>query len=400
MKVTKQDLELEFPTSLREIVEDEISAGDIKPPEDGIEALMQRVFSHIERQALQVYKSNAPWALRRWALENILKEEVVSEAIVDIADGLIAPVLSWQKEQPLDPLVHYEHRLTNTLRLRPETVRAYMITASRFVGKFGRKTHYSDEEVLEYLDWAGGHFPQKGSSFIHECYRLQQFLRNLPGANPEYKLPIEVRKLDEVEGWRQPMLSDEEVEKICWATVLDRIRPNMVVRIAVASIYGGRKSELAQLSSEDIYLDGDKSHIYIRTAKRGTKKQQPIPPSLIPLFSPTIEPITAPTLHNRLKRIVKRAEVPWVYGMGFHSFRRNVVTLIDKISQSDLDKSKFMRWSTPRQLGMLDRYRQKPTEVSDMAILSEHPRVKLWQDIIPYLAQFNPYYHSQIDILT
>ena len=37
----------------------------------------------------------------------------------------------------------------------------------------------------------------------------------------------------------------------------------MVVRIAVASIYGGRKGELAQLSSEDIQLDGDKSYISV-----------------------------------------------------------------------------------------------------------------------------------------
>jgi hypothetical protein len=49
---------------------------------------------------------------------------------------------------------------------------------------------------------------------------------------------------------------------------------------------------------------------------------------------------------------------------------------------------------------MLDRYRQTPTEVSDAVILQSHPRVAMWEEIIPYLAKYNPYYHSIIDILT
>ena len=270
-----------------------------------------------------------------------------------------------------------------------------MITASRFVARIGRKNHYSDDEVISYLDWAGEHF-QCQSSYISECARLQQFLRNLPGAKRDYKLPIDVKSLGDIE-YQQPMWSDEEIEQICWSTVLDRVRPNMVTRIAVASIYGGRRSELAQLSSEDFYLDGEHSYIFIKTAKGGTRKKQPIPESIALLFSIPINPISGEDLHNRLKRVIKKAEVHWKPRSGFHSFRRNVVTLIDQISQSDLDKSKFMRWSTPRQLSMLDRYRQKPTEVSDMAILNEHPRVRLWEQIIPYLVRYNPHYHSLID---
>ena len=114
-----------------------------------------------------------------------------------------------------------------------------------------------------------------------------------------------------------------------------------------------------------------------------------------------VEPMQSPTLHNRLKTVAKRARVPWELGSGFHSFRRNVVTLLDSMgTQSDISIHKFMRWSTPRNLGMLDRYRRTPAEESDTKILNNHPRVKLWQEIIPYLIEFNPYYHSQIDILT
>ncbi|MFC1892461.1 hypothetical protein ACFLYR_00255 [Chloroflexota bacterium] len=390
------------PDSLREMVLD-LQLG---PDESDLvtytdmDQLMAKVYQKIESEALQVYHSNEIWALRQWCLNNILRDEVVTEATVQIADGLINPILEWQKEQPFDSLAHYQHRLTHTLRRRPDTVRAYMITAARFVGKFRRKAHYSDDEVLEYLDWAGEHFTNQ-MSYVCECQRLLQFLRNLPGENRNRQLPIPMPQMPDK--FNQPMWSDEEIEKIAWDCVLRKIRPDMVVRIVVASIFGGRIGELSQLSSEDIYLNGDNSYIYISTLKHGVKKRQPIPRALVPIFSVLIHPVAGPTLHNRLKRVVEKAGVSWRPRSGFHSFRRNVVTMLDKAGgQSDIAIHKFMRWSTPRHLGMLDRYRQTPTEESDAKILNSHPWVKLWQEIIPYLLEFNPYYKSasHIDILT
>jgi integrase len=199
--------------------------------------------------------------------------------------------------------------------------------------------------------------------------------------------------------FNQPMWSDDEVETIAWACVIDKVKPDMVIRIAVATIYGGRIGELCQLTSGDIHLDGENSYIYLKTEKKGMRKKQPIPPSLIPLFRPRIEACSGPSLHNKLKAIVKRAGVPWPRGSGFHSLRRGVVTVIDPINQSDIAKHKFMGWAVPRHLGMLDRYRQIPTEVSDRIILQQHPRVKMWERILPFLIDCNPHYRSQIDIL-
>lgn len=401
---TREDFEPEvtIPKSIEEIVRNELCSTTYKdntyPEPEPIEQLMRKVYAHIEKQALEAYHSNEPWALRRWALANILKEEVVNETTVEVADGLLDPLIDWQREQPFDPIAHFNHRLTHTLRRSPHTVRIYLITATRFVGKFGRKRHYSDEEVLEYLDWSSEHF-QKQSSYVHDCHHLVQFLRNLPGADRERKLPIDMPQMPDE--FNQPMWSDDEVCTIAMTCVLDNINPNMVVRIAVATIFGGRRGELSQLSSDNFHLDGADSYIYIPTLKRGTKKKQPIPESLIPIFSVPVSPITPPTLHNRLKRIVEKAGVPWHYGSGFHSFRRNVVTTLDNLgTQSDISIHKFMRWSTPRHLGMLDRYRRTPTEVSDMVILNHHPMVDYWEKIIPYVVEFNRYYHSHIDILT
>jgi hypothetical protein len=76
-----------------------------------------------------------------------------------------------------------------------------------------------------------------------------------------------------------------------------------------------------------------------------------------------------------------------------------VVQETGKLLKSDIAKHKFMRWSVPRHLGMLGRYRRIPTEVSDRAILEQHPRVKMWERILPFLIDCNSHYKSQIDIL-
>ena len=51
-----------------------------------------------------------------------------------------------------------------------------------------------------------------------------------------------------------------------------------------------------------------------------------------------------------------------------------------------------MRWAKPRQFAMLSRYRQRPVEETDKAILEKHPFVKLWEEVMPYLLTYNTSY--------
>ena len=46
---------------------------------------------------------------------------------------------------------------------------------------------------------------------------------------------------------------------------------------------------------------------------------------------------------------------------------------------------------------MLARYRQTPVEEGDKAILNKHPMVALWQEVVPYLLEYNPRYRSLFD---
>jgi hypothetical protein len=124
-KVKREDLRLDLDFTLKDLIENELLAESVdrnQPPRfsnESIEALMQTVYSKIARGALEVFKSNEAWALRRWILENILRDEIVNEATVKIANGLISPVLDWQKEQAFDPIAYYKHRLVHTLRRSP-----------------------------------------------------------------------------------------------------------------------------------------------------------------------------------------------------------------------------------------------------------------------------------------
>jgi integrase len=196
----------------------------------------------------------------------------------------------------------------------------------------------------------------------------------------------------------QPTFSKEEVETLIWACVLDNIPANMVVRLLVASIYGARRSELTELTSEDIHLNGTTSTIFIRTKKGGQKKPQPIPRAIVPLFDVPISPIPGHTLQRELQKICRKAKVRLPYRSGYHSFRRSVVTTVSEVEPSDINVSNFMRWAKPR--SMLARYKQTPVEVTDKTILEKHPYVKIWAEAATLLVKFNSSYNSSYEPLS
>ena len=216
------------------------------------------------------------------------------------------------------------------------------------------------------------------------------FLRNLPGADKQRELPLGMPKA--AEEFYQPIFSNEDIETLIWATVIDDIPANLVVRLIIASIYGARRGELTELSSDNFKLDGDKSTILIKTEKRGQRKPQPIPRSLVPLFNVGVTPLEEHILHRQLHKICKRAGVSLPKGAGYHCFRRRVVTTVSEVEHSDTVVSNFMRWAKPRT--MLSRYKQTPIEQTDKAILMQHPFVKVWEQVVPYLLEFNSSYNS------
>ena len=398
-KLTTQDFELEPVASLRDFIEDQMRDSldydlkrgkKVKPITDEvIDELMPRVFQWVERQALEVFKSNEPWALKAWAFSTILKDTVSSEVNQPMVEELMSPVVEWQNKQDFDPIGYYRERL-DTERKSAQTKRCYQAAAARFVAKMGRKRNYTDGDIEEYQKLVNKRYPHQGS-YYQELRLLLQFLRRLPGADKQRQLPMGMPKMPTE--FYQPTFSNEDVESLIWATVLDNIPASMVVRLLVATVYGARRGELTELRNEDISLDGDESTIFIRTEKKGQRKPQPIPKSLVPLFAVPITSMNGHTVQRHLKRICRKAGVNLPFRGGYHCFRRRTVTEIAEVNPSDVDVSNFMRWAKPRT--MLARYKQTPVEQTDRAILERHPFVKMWEEVAPYLLSYNSTYEKQ-----
>jgi len=391
-----KDWQLEAPASLKDIVRDELIAcgqedfrrhKEVKPiTDESVEGLMQKVYAHIEKEALAVYHSAEPWALRQWALGNILKEEIVNEVTAEIAHELISPVISWQSEQEFDPIKHFIDQIHD---LNPLTIKNYLVTAARFVGFIGRKRYYSDEDITNYLKYARKRF-ENDNTYHQEGIKLLQFLRNLGDENR--KLPGTKKRHLRIRTKYAYSVTQQDMETVALACLIDHVRFDMVLRLVCSTIYGRRAGELV-----DFKVNLNDNTVLFPTRKGGEQVPHPIPPSLVPLFMVPMYPITEGMLQRWLRQICKKAEVNLPYRSGFHSFRRRVATMVRHEIHSDINTHRFMRWADPREFGILGQYDQARYEDIDKEVLAVHPMVKLWEDLVPILFKFNRSYRPFYD---
>jgi len=67
-----------------------------------------------------------------------------------------------------------------------------------------------------------------------------------------------------------------------------------------------------------------------------------------------------------------------------------------KTNAKEIPIINYFRWSNKgRNLGQLPTYVKVPVEVSDREILSVHPLVKIWEEVVPYLVKNHPEYRSE-----
>jgi len=400
-KLTTKDFELEPPVSLRNFIEDQMRDSldyDLKRgkkvepiTDEVIDELMPRVFRWIEKQALEVFKTNEPWALKAWAFSNILKDTVSSEVNQTMVEELMSPVVEWQDKQPFDPIGYFLKRIKRKSR---RTRESYMQTASRFVAREGRKRHYTNEDVEDFQTYAMSRYPNQ-NSYYQECRRLLQFLRGLPGADKQRELPLGMPDTPKKKDMWRPTASLEEIETLIWACVLDPIPAYMVMRLLCASVYGRRRGELLEF---EVNLDGANSWIKFITEKGGEEKPHPLPQSLVPLFAVRNRSVGGVSLQRKLRKICRRAGVYLPPRAGYHWFRRRVSRTVRKTCGSDIDAYRYMRWAEPRGWGMLAWYDEDESAYgqSDAEVLAKHPVVKMWEEALPFILKFNRSYQDCI----
>lgn len=412
-----KDFQLTYPTTLREFVLDEIQEIDarrmqkgkpVEPTtEDDIADLMKSLFAYIEKQALEVHRSNEPWALKQWAYENILKE-TASEALDPTVSSLIEPIRDWQKKE-FDPIANFKLKLKVQGR-KPGTISEYMRVANLLVAKYGRKKKYTESELLEFLAFLRDKYPDKrkpngdiipSCKYAHMVQMLKTLLDSLPEDDNGRKVKLPLERLPEMpREFEQPLFESREIDAMMYAAIMDEA-PDRVLRFAIASIYGTRVSELAMLSSESINLDHGNPTISIPTLKKGRRLPQPIPMELLPLFSIPFETKKSYNIERDLKRLVRKAGIQIKPRMGIHSVRRSVVTaLYNDTDLKELSIRRFMRWSEGGHgMGVMPRYVRTSTAVTDSEVLERHPFARMWKEYIPFL-EYIPKFQSYLQIAT
>jgi len=106
MSKTRADFQPDdtLPRSIRDIVLEQISYTEYNGKTDNpravesIDDLLNRIYRHIEGEAIRRFKSNALWAIKAWTYENILQDSTAREAAntdETLLDELVSPIADW-----------------------------------------------------------------------------------------------------------------------------------------------------------------------------------------------------------------------------------------------------------------------------------------------------------------
>jgi integrase len=374
--------------------------------EDVLRLLQPLLGEKLEKEALAKYRHNADWAIRGilhdsqqeadtasyWeSLKEKYRSEIAQELtpqqfeqfpieeVLDRLPGILEQyimdmVRQWRDDpRNFDPLEHFHKRLV--VQGRSEgTIKEYYALAARFVGQFGRKRSYTNEEIVEFLFSLRKYMGE--NSYKTRVAYLRSFISAI---EPKREFPIKTTKF--TGETHAPALSTDEVDALIlngciW---LDDIE---LLRLAVMTIYGARVSEVARLSYTNIDLPS--KTLTIPLSKRERARPQPIPEFMLNVFSAPVQPCLPDKLQRHLKRWARLAGFLMKRRGGVHSIRRSVATELHGAGVHSLDLYHFMRWQTSHAFGMLPSYIKTPHEVTDLKVLELHPYVETWKIALMY----------------
>ena len=393
---TDFELDQSPPRSLRDLVIEQLdyTQQDGKTVAvESVDELLTRIYKHIEAEAIKRFKSNELWAIKAWTYENILQDATAKEAALtdeNLLDEIISPLSEWQRGE-FDPIMNFRRQLELSERTAG-TIKEYMRVAHKLVGKYGKKRSYAQDELLEFLHDEHSRYSQ--STYITRVRILKSFLDSLPEDDRGRRPQLPIKKIPAYpKEFNTPCFTPEEIDKLIYWAVLES-KPDIVLRLAIATIYGTRVGELAHLSSENINLDHQNSTIMIPTEKKGMRVPQPIPTELLPLFSIPLKPMKDSAIQRQLKRLCKKAGVDILPRTGIHSIRRSVATVLySNTDVKELSIRRFLRWAEGGYgMGVMPRYIKTPVSVTDAKVITKHPYVAMWKQMmafLPYLPQYN-----------
>lgn len=171
----------------------------------------------------------------------------------------------------------------------------------------------------------------------------------------------------------QPWLRKEEIEGIITRGrgICDK---QELALLAISTTYGCRRSELADIRTDDLDLDAPTITIYSR--KGGRVATQIVPEEVIPYLSDYDYPkVTDVAMSQVFNRILEKT-IGAKDGYGWHAVRRGLATELRNAGVSAEDRYSFMRWS---QGIILETYEQYEVGEVEARVFPAHPYLPFWR---------------------
>jgi len=246
---------------------------------------------------------------------------------------------------------------------------AYLWAVTDFLGTSPKSLN--EEAVLSHLDKrekAG----DKPGTLKMRFYALK-YLFKLYGAEWTLTEREVFSTRERRQRFPQPWFRKEEVIDII-TRARKACNPQELAMLAISTIYGCRRSELADIRKDD--LDFDAKTIIIYARKGGRVATQLLPDEIIPYLSNYDFPkVSVLRLSQMLNKILEKTIGP-KEGYGWHSFRRSLATELRNAGVDDEDIYSFLRWSTGSILGT---YIQTEPRQNREKIFPKHSFIYLWR---------------------
>lgn len=260
-------------------------------------------------------------------------------------------------------------RLDEALRRKSSAHGAYLWAVDDFLSS--KPKELSDEAVLTYLDKrekAG----DKPRTLKMRFYALKYLFKlySAPWTLTEREV---FSTRERRQRFPQMWFRKEEVMEII-AKAKATCSGQELALLAIATTYGCRRSELADIRREDLDSQGKTITIYAR--KGGRVATQLLPDVIIPYVEsydyPRLADVAVSLIFNRVldKTIGQR------HGYGWHAIRRGLATELRNAGVNPDDRYAFLRWS---QGVILETYEQYEIGEVESRIFPVHPYLPTWR---------------------
>jgi len=193
----------------------------------------------------------------------------------------------------------------------------------------------------------------------------------------------------------KPALDIEVIRIMISAAKDGKLHSDEAAFLALSTIYGLRRQEMANLKAGDVDLVNNT--LFVATLKHGRERYHLIPPEIYPyLEAHDFNQIYSLTgMAQVFWRIVNNSDLKQLkqYRLGWHSIRRTVLSVLHKVGLDPFSVHAFLRWrgGSEGDLAMDMRYHASTfiglegTKVvaleaeGDKKIFSKHPLLEIWK---------------------